>query len=180
MRLELNLATRRHYNRQGVVRGLWLVIGGLALVVVAGIGHLYAQQRDISRLTKDIGRFEQQLSGQPAGVSEKDAATQKQRVSAVNAILERRSGNSWLGLLDALETVVPDGVALTSVALDPKTNQLKLEGRVKGFAAIKQMLENFDQSQRFREALLVSHSEVVFGDRARGLQFTVSARVVSP
>jgi type IV pilus assembly protein PilN len=77
-----------------------------------------------------------------------------------------------------LELVTPEGIALSSLTPNPASGELKIEGRSRNFAQVTSYLEKLEESGKFRETLLLSHRELALGERTRGVEFTISCRMV--
>lgn len=174
----LNLATRPWYNRRlfkGVLAAIMLL-----LILLAGSGGFMVLQgsRELRRLENEIKLFDKQLTGQRAGLSEKDLLLQNQQVEAINSILERRSVQGWVQRLDDLEKLVPDGVALTRIEPDTKGQGLVLNGRSRGFSELQRLIESLAGDSRFQEPVLVSHTTLSTTGQANLLQFVVTVKLV--
>ena len=181
IRITLNLAMRTWYNRLLFKRGLLLSV--LFLVMLTGIGGfmLINGSRELKHLKNEIKGLDEQMRVQLAGLSEKQLLQQWQRVEGINRILEQRRLQHWLRLLDDLEEVVPDGIAITRIDPDTKGQGLTLNGRSRGLADLELLLQNLGKTKRFAEPALVSHSMVSSaGQNSFLVQFVVTVRLVSP
>lgn len=180
MRFELNLIMRSQYHRKSVRRLLGAVIALCGVVLLVQVAILLGGYAVKNRLSQELEQAQLRLAGAPAGIPDKELNERRQLISVLNGLIERKTSSRWLVLFDALEEVVPDGVALTKMTREPKGDGIKLEGRAVGFPAIRLLLENMERSGRFRGAQLVSHGEAQAGERMRSLQFVVAARVIQP
>ncbi len=178
MRFTINLTTRTYLNyrriNQVCVAGALLLLAMLAWNVSrvsTGLGELH-------RFRAESAEFESRLSGRPAGVSEKDYNKMLASIRFFNTVIERKSF-SWLGLLEQLENATPEGIALTSLSQDKKNDVLKIEGVAKSFSMVRAYMEKLGDSKKFAEILLLSHHELLVGDKVKGVQFSISCRAVT-
>jgi len=172
MKLTTNLATRRYINLPQV--NLVLLLGFALLVTLA-----LFKVAEIARNAAELSRLETLITGTGQGerstrVSETQLKAQEARIRFANGAIEKKSVN-WLILLDHLEEVVPDGVALTQIA--PDQQLLKITGAARSFANLRTLMENMERSQHFSEVYLLSQSDTKVGLTQEGLQFSISCKV---
>ncbi len=91
-------------------------------------------------------------------------------------MIEQKSFD-WLMLLDRLESVVPDGIAITAIEPSIKDGGLKLGGVAKGFGNIRKLVENLEDSKFFTDVYLVNQSEMQVSQAEKGLAFNISCKV---
>lgn len=175
MYFSINLATRTYLDRRLVNRVGGGICAVLLLMLAWNINSAAWSIGELHRLRKDVATYENRLSSQPNGVSEKDSTRLQGNIKFYNDIIARKSFN-WLGLLDQLELVTPDGIALSGLVPDVKKGELKIEGHAKGFSQIKLYMEKLEDSKVFTSALLLSHTSIVAGERTKGMQFTISCK----
>jgi hypothetical protein len=132
----------------------------------------FGEQR---RLQSDIAAFETRLNSRPHGFSEKDYVRMLGNIGFYNEIIARKSFN-WLGLLEQLELATPEGIALSALTPDIKNGDLKIEGRAKNFALIRNYLDKLEDSKVFTSILLRSHTNVAVGERTKAVQFSISCK----
>jgi hypothetical protein len=130
---------------------------------------------EIERIRAELLRFDAKIALRPPDVSEKDLQAQQQKIGAINLILEKRPTH-WLKLLDMLESSIPEGVAIAKIEQEQKGDLLKIEGRTRSMQSIQQFLQNLEREQ-FKEPLLLSHGDLLFGERGKGIQFVISTKV---
>jgi len=176
MKLTINLATRRYVNLRQLNAGLllgFLLLGGLAVYKVR---ELADNQAELARL--------RHLSGTSSGrggsqVSEAQLKALKSQIQLANAAIDKKSLN-WLGLLDRLEEVVPNGVTLTQIEPGLGNGLVQLSGAARAFGNLRTLLENMEHSPHFSEVYLLSQSETKVGQTQQGLLFSVSCKVALP
>lgn len=178
MRFEINLATRTYLDQRLVSR-----VGSILILVLIAFGAWNAMRMtwnlgERKRLEAEIAVFDGRLDKRPAGVQEKEATRQQDRIRLYNEIIARKCYN-WLVLLDRIEEVTPDGVALTLLTPDMKTGEVKLQANAGSFAQVRTYMERLEESKNFSNIMLQSHREVMSGATGRGVQFAITARVVS-
>jgi Tfp pilus assembly protein PilN len=78
-------------------------------------------------------------------------------LSAMSGLMELRDF-SWTGLLTSLETVVPQGVALTSVDFDFEKRALALNGRARSPEALRTLIVGLEKSPSFKDPFLKHQS----------------------
>jgi len=176
MRLTINLATRIYIN----TRRLNLFIAGavtlLVLLLLYNVSNVGTDFAEMQRLTKETAALEGKSgSAQSSVVPEKEYQALLARIKFANGIIEKKTFN-WLELLDKLEGVVPDGIALASIEPSPKESVLKLAGTGKSFGNLRKFLENLEDSKYFTEIYLVSHAETKVSDSQTGISFTITAK----
>ena len=173
MKLTINLATRRYVNMRRLNAGLALAFLILALTLVLKVREVARNQAELTR----IGKLSAAAGGRPgATVSEAELKAQAERIRFANELIGRKSV-SWLTLLDRLEEVVPDGVALTMIEPDQRAQLLKISGVARSFANLRSFLENMEQSPNFSEVYLMAQGEAKVGLTQQGLTFSVTCKV---
>jgi type IV pilus assembly protein PilN len=178
MRLTINLATRIYIN----TRRLNFFIAGaailLTLLLLFNIGNVATDFGEIRRLTKETAALEGKArSAKSDVIPEKEYQTLLTRIRFANGIIEKKTFN-WLALLDKLEVVVPDGIALASIEPNPKDGVLKLAGIAKSFGSLRKFMENLEDSKYFTEVYLVSQAETQVLAGQKGINFTVTAKAL--
>jgi len=172
MRFTLNLATRNYINSRQVNQILG-VVGGVLLIVLAGLSDsVITKIADRQILEKELASVEARIKASGKGVSEKEYQGLLGRIKTVNGIIQRKSFN-WLGLLDWLEVVVPDGVMVTSLEPSLKEGKLKVSGVARNFQAMRKFLENLEDSKFFTDIYLLSQSEIKVDEVQKGISFSV-------
>jgi len=177
MRFTLNLATKTYIDQRLVNRVVVVSLVLLLALLVWNVSRFARNMGELDRLAAENAAFEGRLNSRPTGVSEKEYNLLLASIRFYNGVIERKAF-SWLALLEQLENSTPEGIALSSFAPEKNSGEFKIEGRAKSFANVKSYLEKMEDSHDFKDILLLSHSDVAFGEKSRGVQFTISCRVV--
>lgn len=177
MRISVNLATRYYYDNAKINIAMAVAGALLLLVLVILIGVAAANFGEINRLKKEQAELDARQKKSGGTVSEKDYKALLPRIGEANAIIGKKAVN-WLELLNRLEEVVPDGVAITSIDPDQKAQELKIGGAARNFASLRLLLENMERSPDFPDALLLNQKELKVRDKQQGISFEISSRLV--
>jgi type IV pilus assembly protein PilN len=178
MRFTINLATRTYLDHRALNRIGYCAIAVLLVLAVWNVSRVASTLGEQSRLRGEIASLESRIGAKSKGVSETDASRQKARIRFYNKIIESKSIN-WLGKLETFEDVTPEGVSLSLLSPGKKTGEWNLEGRARSFKAVQRYLEKLYASKRFSNVLLLSHQNITSGENVRGVQFTISCKVLN-
>lgn len=176
MELKLNLATRYFYDTRTLNTVLAAVIAVLVIITFFSVKGLATDAGHEKRLEGELAKIQARFATSAKGVSEKEYQDLLKRISAANGILKKR-GLNWLFLLDRLEAVVPDGVALSSIEPKLKEGTLTLSGTAREFRNLRVLVENLEGEPRIADVFLQSQSEIKEGAGQRGVGFTVTCKV---
>jgi len=80
-----------------------------------------------------------------------------QNLTSMTALLEARKF-SWVRLLTGLENAFPPGVALSTIAIDPKDGAVSLEGTAQSPEALSNLMIGLQKSRSFRSPKLKRQS----------------------
>lgn len=177
MRFTINLATRTHLDHRFLNRVSFCFIAVLFVIFTWNVIRVSSNIGEQSRLNAEIAAIQRRLGPKPNGIAETDISRQKAQIRFYNEIIERKSIN-WLNLLELFENSMPDGIALSSLTQGKKQEEWKLDGRARSFKAVQQYLEKLEASKNFSNILLLSHQNIVVGENMRGVQFSISCKVV--
>jgi type IV pilus assembly protein PilN len=131
---------------------------------------------EAGRITKEIAEQNAKFKLASKGVSEKEYQALLGKISFANSLIDKKTYN-WLILLDNLELVVPDGMAITSIEPEPNGHGLKLTGIARGFSKLQLFLEHLEGSSFFTDVFLSSQSNKKLKDNSQGITFSVNCRV---
>jgi type IV pilus assembly protein PilN len=176
MLFSINLATRTYLDQRLLNRVCAVAIAVLVLLLGWNVTRISWNMGEQRRLASEVKALEGSLNTRPGGVSEKDFARQQARIRFFNEIIDRK-GTNWLNLLELVENATPEGISLAALTPGKKSGELKLEGRARSFAVVRQYVEKLEGSKSFSDVLLLSHQEMMVGENGRGVQFSISCRV---
>jgi len=176
MRFSINLATRNYVDKRLLNRVCYGSIAILILSLAWNITRASSNLGEQRRLDTEIQSLESRFSSKPGGVSDSEFAQQQAHIRFYNGIIDRK-GKDWLRLLDLIEGVTPEGVSLAAIAQEKKKDELVLDGRARSFGSVRQYLEKLEESKVFTDVILLSHQELITGDKGRGVQFKISCKV---
>jgi type IV pilus assembly protein PilN len=176
MRLTINLATRFYINNRLISLSLAGASVLLLLLLLLNIRNIATDYGEMQRLTKETVVLEGKAKGaRSAAVPDKEYQALLNRIKFANGIIEQKTFN-WLMLLDKLEGVVPDGIALASIEPDLKDEGLKLAGSARQFSNLRKFMENLEDSKYFTEIYLVNQSDVQVAPGQKGINFNITSK----
>ena len=178
MRFTINIATRTYIDRKMVNRAGYALLALLFVLLAWNVSRTFWSLGELRRLQADNTSYEQRLNSRPSGVSEKDFTRLLADIRFYNEMIARKSYN-WLGLLEQLEGATPEGIALTSLAPDRKSGDMKIEGHARSFTLIRTYLDKLEDSKVFTAILLLSHSNVTVGEKDKGVHFAISCKAAA-
>lgn len=173
MRFDINLATRYYINTRQINLAVAAAVILLGVALAWNIITFTTVSSEIGRLVADAAG---KGSGELKNVSPQEYQALLGKISAANAIIARKSYN-WLGLLDQLEGVVPDGVSISSLTPDTKGNALEISGVALNFKGLRTFVEQLEGSRFFTDVFLVSQSENKVSDTQKGINFSITCKV---
>jgi len=175
MRFTINLATRLHLDPKLVNRVGYLILAILCAVLAWNVSRAAWSYGEMRRLRGEIASFESKLNSRPGGVSEQEFKRQQADIKFYNEIIGRKAYN-WLALLEQVEAVTPEGIALTILTPDKSKGTVSIEGHAKSFANVRSYVEKLEDSKTFTSVLLMSHANIAVGDKGRGVHFSISCK----
>jgi len=173
MNFQINLATRVYVDFQKINLLITLAIAVISIWIAFNFYSLLT-------VADEIKRFSDLKAGAMTGaknVSEADYNRLLTNIKFANTILIKRSYD-WLNLLDHLELVVPDGVSLRGLEPTDKGQAIKLSGSAINFVSVRKFIENLESSKKFADIYLTEHSTVTVGKQSKGINFTVTCKVL--
>ena len=177
MRYTINLATRTYLDNRLINRVAFTLIALLLLLTVWNIMGISSNMGEQSRLTSEIAALESKFAMRPGGISEAEFTRQKSRIRFYNDIIVRKSSN-WMKILELFENSTPEGVSLSLLTQDKKSEAWKLDGRALSFKKLQQYVERLESSKNFSNVLLLSHQNLAVDEKRQGVQFTISCKVI--
>jgi type IV pilus assembly protein PilN len=178
MRFTINLATKIYINTKLLNVSTAAAILLLVLILILDIRYVTAKSEEMKHLTSEIATLDSKFKTASRGVSEKEYHALLDRIGFVNTVIEKKMYN-WLDLLDKLEQVVPDGIAISSIGPDPKSHELKLVGVARSFNNLRIFMEHLEDSRFFTDVYLLSQSqsEAKPDNAAQGINFSLTCKV---
>lgn len=175
MNFQINLATRVYVDFQKINL---LITLAFALILIWIAFNFYS----FLSVADEIDRFSDLKAGVAAksgakSVSEADYSKLLTNIKFANTVLIKRSYD-WLNLLDNLEQVVPDSVSLRALEPSDKGQTIKLSGSAINFASVRKFIENLESSKKFADIFLTEHSTVTVNKQSKGINFTVTCKVL--
>lgn len=174
----INLATRVYIDKRLLrfcTGAAAILLAGFLVLVVQNVMRNSAEMKD---LEKQITVMDEKIRTANRGFSEKNYNTLVERINFANSVIEKKTYN-WLSLLDRLEKVVPDGVAISSIQPEPKSQSLKLSGITRSFKNLRIFMEHLEDSKLFSDMYLVSQTETKLGDGSQGIAFNLICKVTT-
>lgn len=179
MRFNINLVTRTYLNHGLINRWFTFLILLLVTLLAANIFRTARGAAELYSLSAQVAEIEAGAAKRPQGVSEEEFKRITGKITFYNSIIRKKSYN-WLEVLDQLEQVTPEGVAISLLKPEQKIQQLKIEGRAKNFKLVQKYLEQLTDSHFFTSVLLQSHRSEKNNESGTGLEFVITCKVALP
>ncbi|MRR07361.1 MAG: fimbrial protein [Deltaproteobacteria bacterium] len=176
MDLKINLSTRYFIDTRKLNVVLAAVVIMLVLVTFFCVKGVATNAGQAKQLEGELSKLQARFATSAKGVSEQEYRGIIKKISVANGILSKR-GLNWLLLLDRLESVVPEGVALSSIEPKLKEGTLTLSGGAKEFRNLRTFVENLEEAPWFSDVFLQSQTEIKQGAEQKGVGFTVTCKV---
>ncbi|RNC68726.1 MAG: fimbrial protein [Desulfuromonadales bacterium] len=176
MDLKINLSTRAYFDARLLNAATVAVIAILILAVLVNVRTLATNAGQKARLVKDVAALDARFATSAKGVSERDYQELLKKIASANGILKKR-GLDWLLLLNRLEEVVPEGVAISSIEPNLKDGTLKLSGTARQFRNLRMLVENLEAAPRVTDVYLQSQTDASVGTTQKGVTFSVTCKV---
>jgi type IV pilus assembly protein PilN len=177
MRHSINLATRIYINTS---RFNFLIVSAIAILIfilLFNVRTIANELGEMKKLNQSLDHLEGKVGvAKGAAINEKDYQALLVRIKLANSIIEEKTFD-WLMLLDRLEAVVPEGIALVSIE-PSKDGGLKLAGIAKNFGNLRKYMENLEDSRYFTDVYLVGQSDSQQSDGRRGISFNITCKAI--
>ncbi len=175
MQFTINLATKSYINQKQLTWGV--VLGSIVLLFFffVNIKIFVFNAGEIDRLTKLEAASAARLGATGRAVTEEEYARLLLSIKQANGIIERKAFN-WLALLDRLESVVPEGVSLSTVEPGVNDKTLKLSGTALRFNNLRQFMEQLETSMVFPDVFLLDQGETKTSENQKGTTFNITCR----
>lgn len=163
MKITLNLASRTYLNRRALY-GFYLVVSGILVLLLAlSVGLHVRSLAQVRQIREHLAELKRETAGatQAEGSTFTPAAYEQllAEIRFANEILVQDSFR-WTVLLDRLEEVVPQNVAISSIEPDYKGNSLNLTGLARGVEDLQQFLDKLIASKYFSDVYLLQQSRL--------------------
>ncbi len=178
MIFKINLATRVYINTRLLKLCTIAAVVLLASLLFVNVSTIASRTVEMKNLAKQIAVMDEKLKTINKGVSAKEYNALLSRINFANALIEKKTYN-WLALLDNLEIVVPDGVAISSIEPDPRGQALKLAGVARSFKNLRVFLEHLEDSKFFTDVYLASQGDAKLTDNSQVISFNLTCRVLN-
>jgi len=178
MRYSINLKTRTYLDHRPLNRLGYCII--TLFIVIAGwsVSRVASNMNEESRLAADITAARNKLGHKPDGISTTEFTRQKDHIRFYNSIIERKRFD-WLRLLEAFESTAPEGIMLAALTPGRERGEWTVRGWGRSFSSLQRYVEQLETSKGFSHVLLLSHKSGIPGERVRGVEFSISCRVVT-
>lgn len=182
MRFNINLATKTYIDAKMLRFWTLLAVVLLSLLLVYNVRSIATNAAKLRRLANEIAASDSKAGSVGKSVPEKEYQRLLERIGFANSVIEKKAYD-WIALLDRLEQVVPDGVAISSIEPDPKNERLRLSGVAKNFTNLRIFMERLEDSKFFTDLYLMSQGNVKLGDvkqsgnASEGITFSLTCRV---
>lgn len=176
MRFNINLATRTYIDAKLLKFWTAAAVVLLSMLLVYNVKRTATNAAELKRLAGEIAAADNKARSVGKGVPEKEYLRLLDRIGFANSVIEQKTYN-WIALLDRLEQVVPDGVAISSLQPEPKSQGLRLSGVARSFTHLRIFMERLEDSRFFTELYLTSQGDTKLGNDVQGITFNLSCRV---
>ncbi len=162
-KININLATRKKELTSGKV----FIVGAVVLAVVALIFSAYniyeyrQTSGELKLYTASVSKLESKIARREPGLLKSlkvNAATVREEVDFINAIIEKKSF-SWSVLLSDLEKTVPKGVYLVSIEPNFATGEVGITGVARRLDDALAMVDAMGAAARFKDVYLLKHED---------------------
>lgn len=177
MVFKINLATKIYINARLLQLCLLAAILLLTSFLFINVTNIAAKAGEMKSLATRLAATDEKNKAANNTVSEKEFTTLLGRINFANAIIEKKMYN-WLELLDRLEMVVPDGIAISSLEPNVKGQELKLAGIANSFKNLRTFMERLEDSGYFSDLYLLNQGDAKLGGSTQGISFTLTCKVI--
>ena len=176
MKFKINLATRIYIDTIRLRLCLSAALVVMVALLLLNVHSIAGNIDETGRINRDIAAQDARFGLRSKGVPEKEYQALLGRISFANGLIGKKTYN-WLTLLDNLELVVPDGLAITGIDPDLKEHGLKLAGIARNFSRLQAFMEHLEASGFFSDVYLTGQSDLKLKDYSPGIAFSVSCKV---
>jgi type IV pilus assembly protein PilN len=178
MLFKINLATKIHVNTRLLRVCTLSTLILCTIVLFYNVTTISSRFGEMKSLSNKLGVMDEKVKVSGKAISEKEYTALLARIDFANSVIEKKMF-TWLALLDKLETVVPDGVAISSVDPDQKGQILRLSGVGRNFKKLRLFMENLEDSKNFTEVYLMNQANANLDDGTQGVTFSLTCKAVN-
>jgi type IV pilus assembly protein PilN len=175
MQFTINLATKTYINQKKLTYAVTAGIIFLLFCLLINISIFAYNAAEISRLGKLESASEAKRKTPGRAVTQKEYDKLLESIKMANGLIEKKAFN-WIGFLDGLESIVPNGVSLSAVEPKVKEKTLKLTGAVVNFKDLRVFMENLEGSKNFSDVFLLDQKEFKTVENQKGISFTINCK----
>lgn len=182
MKISLNLADRVYINRRALLAAYAVAGAVMFLLLVMNSVFLLNSRRDIADMQERLNQLQERSAALQGGAADFSPTAYQQLLSDIefaNSIL-KKDAFRWTELLNHLETLVPEGVALRSILPDHKNRALNITAVSRGLDEMTLLLDRFAQSESLRNVYLLRQEKAKItdlgGQEREGVQFSLLVR----
>jgi type IV pilus assembly protein PilN len=178
MQFKTNLATRAYVNRKHLNIAMAAALTLLLILFFLQLRLVLHNTAEIKHLSSVQASLEARSKKQGIVFSGSDYTKLLADIKFANTIIHRKTYD-WIGLLNKLENVIPQGVTLSSVSPDTKQRTLKISGLSLNFGHIRQFMENLEDSNFFSDVYLEKQDESKATDDRKVISFSITCKFAS-
>ncbi len=175
MQFKINLATRTYINKKKVNSAIVASVIVLLFLFLVQVKIYSRNAGEISRIssltTADKAVFKKNVPE----FTDKDYVKLTDNIKFCNSLIEKKTYD-WVGLLNRLESVVPEGLTLTSLEPDSEEHTIKLTGNSLTFGVMSHFIQNLEASDFFSNVYLHKQDEKETKDKQNLLSFTITCK----
>lgn len=179
MKLSLNLASKRYLNRRALNLGFGLVALILVIVLILQAQGYLRDRRLMATYQAHLGDLRTQLRGKLPERMNPETLTEQSIAYEQAKSLLKRDAFQWTVLFDRMESLLPEGVILTSFNPDYAENSLKINGIARDLARLQELIDRLYDDD-FTQVYLNNQAEASIederGNKRRVLSFSFSLR----
>lgn len=169
MKLTLNLASKKHLDRQTVYVAYGVILAFLGMLLLLNLNTVIRGQMQVSTLRGHLSKLEDDAGKGAKGALAVSPARMQQtqdEVAFANELLEKDSFR-WTEMLNHLEEVVRRGISIRSISPDYKEGGLKVSGLARDGKTLRQFIDRIEASDHFAEVFLFRQANVEVDYRKR-------------
>ncbi|MBN1848457.1 MAG: PilN domain-containing protein [Deltaproteobacteria bacterium] len=186
--IKINLATFEYQNKRLAYP---MLIGAAILLLLLSwytvqISHRY--QNEIFEYEKRVDDLEQMSVKRQKITASKEKELTEQEIKSLQDEIQFVNQRiiedvfPWSGLLDSLETDIPDGITLSNFSISKDPSKAKLRGEARSMKEIGMFLANLEKSKTFRDSHLINlsinqskNNQDTTGEESQSIDFEIES-----